>query len=422
MSKTLQIQLSDAAIKKYAADYGVLELKDPRHPLRFRYRKDRSRGSWHVVRFDKGAKWKKAGNWPDVSARVMLDTLPLVQARLLVDPGAAATVDGWQRVGQVLEWYAERLTTDKNLSPERKGSSRSLIKCHLLPALGELSLSELNTDTLDKHLIWPMQADHALSYVRSALGVLKVVFGFALVLKKITVDPMAGVSFSQFSKAKIKPKGARLRHVAVVDLLADWADLLMVDPVPVVLAALMLAHGTRITETRLAKWKNVHLTAGEWFLPATDTKSKRDHLVPLTPQAVAFLNRYKDIQKARGYQGAYLFPAASRSGRPLSRSQSFEAFKRLGAGEWTSHDLRKLARACWAKFRIDSLVVKLLLNHALTDLEATYFQDRGDDIKRDALERWHGWLDVQGFDALQDKTAARRTQKPKTVDPAGWLV
>lgn len=421
MAQTLQVQISDAVIKRYAGDPSIGELKDSRHPLRFRYRNDRSKGSWHLVRFAKGAKWDKAGNWPDVSSRVMLDALPLVQARLLADPSAPVVVDGWQRVGQVLEWFGERLATDNNLSKDRKGSSRSLIKCHLLPALGELPLSELGTDTLDKLLIWPMQADYKLSYVRSALGVLKVAFGFALVLKKITTDPMAGVSFSNFSKTKIKPKGARLRHVAVVDLLADWADLFATDAAAIALAVLMLTHGTRITETRLAKWKNIHLSAGEWFLPAADTKSKRDHVLPLTPHAVAFLERYKEQQKARGYDGAYLFPAPSRSGRPLSRSQAFKVFSRLGAGEWSSHDLRKLARTCWAKFRVDSLVVKLLLNHSLTDLEATYFQDRGEDIKRDALERWHEWLNAQGFDALQDKTGARRAIKPTAVDPAGWL-
>lgn len=421
MAKTLQVQLSDAAIKKHAADPSIGELKDPRHPLRFRYRNDRSKGSWYLVRFAQGAKWEKAGNWPDVPARVMIDALPLVQARLLADPSAPVVVGGWQRVGQVLEWFADRLVTDNNMSKDRKGSSRSLIKCHLLPALGDLPLSELGTDTLDQLLIWPMQSDHKLSYVRSALGVLKVAFGFALVLKKIPLDPMAGVSFSNFSKAKIKPKDARLRHVAVVDLLAAWSELFATDPAAVALAVLMLAHGTRITETRLAKWKNIHLSAGEWFIPGVNTKSKRDHILPLTPHAVAFLERYRENQKARGYEGAYLFPAPSRSGQPLSRSQAFKVFDRLGAGEWTSHDLRKLARTCWAKFRVDSLVVKLLLNHSLTDLEATYFQDRGEDIKRDALERWHEWLSAQGFDALQDKTGARQATKPKALDPAGWL-
>ena len=419
--KTLTVKLSDAVIKQHAIDPTITELKDPRHPLRFRYRHDRSKGSWHLVRFDKGAKWKKAANWPDVPARVMLDSLPVVQARLLADPTAAATVDGWERVGQVLEWYAARLNTDNSLSKSRRGSSLSAIRCQLLPALGDLPLCKLNADTLDRHLVWHMQAEYSLSYVKSVLDVLKVVFGAALTLKKITVNPLLGVSFSHFTKAKIKPKGARLRHVAVVDLLAEWGEAFNAEPVAVTLLVLMLTHATRITETRLAMWKNIHLDAGEWFIPADDTKSKRDHLLPLTTQAVTFLERYRAQQRAEGYDGAYLFPATSRAGRPMSRSQAFAIFAQLGAGEWTSHDLRKLAPSIWANLGVDSLVGKLLLNHALTELERTYFQAMGEMVKRNALERWHGWLDAQGFDALQDKTGARRASKPVALDPSGWL-
>jgi hypothetical protein len=105
----------------------------------------------------------------------------------------------------------------------------------------------------------------------------------------------------------------------------------------------------------------------------------------------------------------------------MSRSQAFAIFARLGAGEWTSHDLRKLAPSIWANLGVDSLVGKLLLNHTLTELERTYFQAMGEAVKRNALERWHGWLDAQGFDALQDKTGARRASKPVALDPSGWL-
>ena len=419
---TLNVSLSDSVIKRYADDPTVDELNDPRHPLRFRYRNDRTKGSWHIVRHDKGDIWRKAANWPDVPARLMIDSVPGVLARWLADPKAPATVDGWERVGQVLAWYVERLKADRALSSERRASSMSLINRQLVPALGDLHLNKLNPDTLDRHLIWHMQEEYSLGYVKSALDVLKVVFNRAWTLKKITVNPMAGVTFGNFTKAKIRPKGARLRHVAVVDLLAVWAETFVTDPAGVALMVLMLTHATRITETRLAKWKNIHLDAGEWFVPGADTKSKRDHLLPLTPQAVAFLERYRDNQKARGYAGAYLFPSTAHPGRPMSRSQAFAVFTRYGAGEWTSHDLRKLAPSIWANLGVDPLVGKLLLNHATTDLERTYFQAMGEQVKRNALERWHGWLDAQGFDALQDKTGARRAVKPAAVDPAGWLV
>lgn len=418
---TLQVQITDAAIKRYAEDLTISELKDPRHPLRFRYRNDRTKGSWHLIRFDKGGKWRKAANWPEVPARRMLDSVPAVMTRLMTDPAAVATVDGWETVGQVLRWYVERLKADRGLSKDRRSSSMSVINRQLLPALDDLPLCKLNRDTLDRHLVWHMQEEYSLGYVKSALDVLKVVFGRALVLKKITVNPLAGVTFGNFTKAKIRPKGARLRHVAVVELLAAWTDAFSTDPAAVALMVLMLAHATRITETRLAKWKNVHLQEGEWFIPGADTKSKRDHLLPLTPAAVAFLERYRNNQKARGYDGAYLFPSTAHLGRSMSRSQAFAVFTRYGAGEWSSHDLRKLAPSIWANLGVDPLVGKLLLNHSTTDLERTYFQAMGEQVKRNALDRWHAWLDVQGFDALQDKTGARRAVKPAAVDPAGWL-
>lgn len=422
MGKTVQVQLSDAAIKKHAPDLAVGELKDPRHPLRFRYRHDRARGSWFVIRYDKGARWKKAGNWPDVSARTMLDQLPAVQARLLADPAAAATVDAWGTVAQVLEWYADRVKADRNLSDDRRSTVLSAIRRHLLPRVGGLPLSGLNKSALDDLLYMPMQGEFSLAHVKGVFGVLKVAFRRARRLEKIAADPLAGITFGDFNRTKIKPKGARLRHVAVAELLAVWADQFQRAALDVAFAVLMLAHGTRITETRLAKWQNVNLIAGEWFIPARDTKGKRDHVLPLTPQAVAFLIRYRDWQKARGYAGAYLFPSANRSGKPLARGKAFEIFTRLGAGEWTSHDLRKLARTRWAEIGIDSLVGKLLLNHALGDLDSTYVQTHGEALKRDALGRWHAWLDAQGFAALHDKTAARRAGEPTEAEAADWLV
>lgn len=421
MAKTQQVQLSDAAIKKHAADLGVAELKDPRYRLRFRYRKDRTRGSWHVVLFDKGPHWKKAGNWPDISARAMVDSLPKVMARLMVDPAVPATVDGWETVGQLLEWYAGRIDGDRGMTAVRRSTVQSAIRCQLLPRLGVLHLDALNKSALDARLIWPMKEKCSPSHIKGVLGILQTAFRRALRLEKITVNPIRGVTFGTFTKEKIRPKGARLRHVDVVDLLDGWADQFDSSPVDVAFAVMMLTHGARISETRFATWQHVNLNAGEWFIPAAHTKPKRDHCIPLTAQAVAFLIRYQDSQKARGYDGAYLFPSTMRPGRPMSRSQSFEIFRRLGAGAWTSHDLRKLARTTWGELDVDGLVAKLLLNHALTDLEGTYFQSRGEVLKRAALNKWHAWLDAQGFLALHSKTGARRAAKPVALNPAGWL-
>lgn len=423
MPITLQVQLSDAAIKKHAADLDVAELKDPRHPLRFRYRRDRSRGSWHVVIYDNGAHWKKASNWPDVSARLMLESLPKVLQRLMEERKAGATVDGWQLVGQVLEWYAARVEADRVLSPERRSTIGSAIRLHLRPALGLVRLAELNKATLDDVLYMPLQsAEYSAPHIKAVLSILKRAFRLALRQGRITVDPLASVTYGDFSRAKINPKGARLRHAAVAELLATWAASFDQAAADITFAALMLCHGTRISETRKAKWKSVDLAAGEWVIQAADNKSKREHILPLTVQVVALLTRYREWQRARGYVGAYLFPAPTHSGKPISRSQSFDIFTRLGAGEWTSHDLRKLAATLWMEQGTDSDIVTMLLNHARTKIKSTYMQTHAPALKRAALVRWHDWLDGQGFLLLHDSTAARRAGQPSEAEAADWLV
>lgn len=419
MAKTLQVALSDAAIKKHAADPEVRELNDPRHPLRFRYRlKDRSQGSWYVVR---RGQWKKAGNWPEINARTMLDNLPLVLSRLQVDPAAVATVGAWSNVGQLLTWYAERVKVGRALSKPRQSTVLSAIRRQLVPRLGDLPLADLNKTSVDERLYLPLQAEASLAHVRGVFAILKLACKRAVALDRLPTDPLAGVSFGQFNKTNIRPKGARLRHTAVPALLAGWAEAYQSTPRPVTLAVLMLTHGTRISETRLARWQDVDLVTGEWFIPARVTKGGRDHVLPLTAQALAFLQRYSFRQLMRGYTGAFLFPSTTRPGQPMSRAEAFAAFADLGQGEWTSHDLRKLARTTWAELGVDSTIGRLLLNQALPTLELTYVQTTAMSRKRDALERWHAWLDERGFAALHSATPARLAAAPEPVQPATAL-
>lgn len=116
----------------------------------------------------------------------------------------------------------------------------------------------------------------------------------------------------------------------------------------------------------------------------------------------AFLTRYRASQAARGYDGAYLFPGIH--GQPLGKTPAQFAFAVLAGEEWTSHDLRKTARTAWADLGVDYLIGELLLNHALKALDVTYIHTTAEAQKRQALERWHAWLDERGFAALHSPT------------------
>ncbi|WP_443690402.1 tyrosine-type recombinase/integrase [Pseudomonas sp.] len=401
--KTLTIIMSDAEIRRHAERLHVRALRDARHPaLHFRYSTvDRAKGSWHVV---VRGKWGKAGNYPGINAKLMQTTLPAILARRSADPAAASTTTSWATVGDVLTWYTDRMSRDRGLSTKRKASAQSALRCHLVPTLQQLELASLDRATLDRLLMWPMQEKYELSFVRSVYGVLAAAFRQASRLALLGVNPMADLKYSDFVRTRIKPKPARLRGDDLPALLLDLRERIERAPLESMLALMMLCHGTRLGETRLARWKSVNLTTGQWFIPAPDTKTKAEHTLPLTSQACALIKRYRAMQQATGYQGPFLFPG--RSDVAISATKASALFAGLAKGEWSSHDLRKVARTAWADLGVDYMVGEMLLNHAMKDLDATYIHTTAEGLKRQALEAWHTHLDQHGFEPLHSATYA----------------
>lgn len=411
MSATHYVKLTETEIKRQADSPAVQQLRDHRYPallLRFRP-KNRARASWLLVWHAAGkSASKKLGNWPDLSASQAIELLPAALAKVTANPDALVAVEDWSTAGDLLLWYLDRAQRDRGLSDKRKAGIRSLVACQLLPRLSSLRLPAVTRDALDDRLIWPMQEVRSLAYTRSALALLKRAFKQAAKLKRLTFNPLADVVFTDFTDTKIRPKPCSIRPQQLPSILGRLADLWKGEPGAVVLALLMLCHGTRITETRLARWANFDLVeGGEWYVPPKDTKTKAEHTLPLTRQVVQLLNAYRAWQVSRGYSGAYLFPRGD--GKPLSEKQAQERFVMIAAGEeWTSHDLRKIARSLWADLGVDYLIGELLLNHALDDLDATYIHTHAKTLKRDALERWHNYLDAQGLSFFATRTEPER--------------
>ncbi|SFB46337.1 tyrosine-type recombinase/integrase [Azotobacter beijerinckii] len=422
-SKTLHIKFSEAEIRRHAEQPHIRQLRDPRYPpLLLRFATGRARASWLIVRHAQGRSTStKLGNWPDLPARAAIELLPQKLAELTGDPSAVVRVLGWETVADLLRWYDERAARDRLLSSKRRGTVRSLVACQLLPRVGSLRLLSVDRDALDERLVWPMQEARSLAYTRQAFGLLKVAFKQAARLKKLTINPLSDVVFTDFIQTKIRPKPARLRPQQLPELLEHLAERWETRPADAMLALMMLCHGTRIGETRLAKWSHIAVEE-EWFIPADDTKTGAEHRLPITRHVTALLDAYRNRQLALGYDGIYLFPRGD--GRPWTDRQASAVFDRLGAGEWTSHDLRKIARSMWADLGVDYLIGELLLNHALDDLDAAYIHTHAMTLKRSALERWHLWLAARGFPFFAAGTGPGRAEQQapvKASSHAGWL-
>ncbi|MBU8974784.1 tyrosine-type recombinase/integrase [Lysobacter sp. MMG2] len=132
---------------------------------------------------------------------------------------------------------------------------------------------------------------------------------------------------------------------------------------PVTLAALKLSAYLfqRPGELRAMRWQELDIDAAAWRLPATRMKMRREHLVPLPPQAVVILRELHSITGG----GPYVFPSLRGQSRPMSENTLNAALRALGfdGDRHVVHGFRSTASSLLHELGWDSAVIELQLAH-----------------------------------------------------------
>lgn len=170
-----------------------------------------------------------------------------------------------------------------------------------------------------------------------------------------------------------------------------------------VLACRLLAlTWVRTAELRLMQWDEVE---GEvWRLPAGRMKRRREHLVPLSRQALAILQQ----MRARAGGSAYVFPAEHRPDRPISENAILYLIARMGyGGRMTGHGWRSVA-STWANERgFSPDAIERQLAHAPDDrVRAAYNRASYWPERVTMLQAWADWL------LPEDRPEEDRSPKP----------
>jgi integrase len=112
---------------------------------------------------------------------------------------------------------------------------------------------------------------------------------------------------------------------------------------PTTQAALKLAPllFVRPGELRMAEWSEFDLKDRVWRIPAAKMKMRRDHIVPLSKQALQLISAVQS--DALGSK--YVFPSVRSAKRPMSENTLNAALRRLGysSTEMTAHGFRSMA-------------------------------------------------------------------------------
>lgn len=147
----------------------------------------------------------------------------------------------------------------------------------------------------------------------------------------------------------------------------------------------------RSGEARSAKWSHVDLEAGTWTRPGSLMKSGDEHVVTLSPSAMAILRQAEKLRNTLA--DCLVFPGAG--DRPLADMTLLKIVKAHGGG-FSVHGFRSSFRT-WAAEKMPTTpeaVAEAALAHSIPDaVVRAYQRSKFLDMRRTLLDAWGDFVD-----------------------------
>ena len=271
--------------------------------------------------------------------------------------------------------------------PKTQEEHKRIIKNELIPAFGNLELDEITPDRiislLDKKAIKQSRPTMA-NRIR---GRLHTIFEFAVDRRVLKSNPVTGIKQRKEGETK------RSRFYSEDELRKLWDAFNKVDEPARSVVKMLLLTGQRSTETKHMRWQDIRVDV--WIIPASLSKSNREHEVPLSSQAMKVIEQIRPLTS----RSEYVFASNIKEDAPVQwmKRATKKIREQSGVSDFRLHDLRRTAATYMAGLSVDRTVLGKILNHKglSGDGQVTAIYDRYEyfDEKREALQRWADHLD-----------------------------
>ncbi|MEN4538253.1 integrase domain-containing protein [Pantoea agglomerans] len=251
-------------------------------------------------------------------------------------------------------WFSLKQAT---VTPDyAKDIWRSLEK-DVFAAIGEIPVQEIKARKLVEALE-PIKARGALETVRRLVQRINEIMIYAVNTGLIDANPASGIGMA-FEKPK-KQNMPTLRPEELPDLMRS----LVMSNLSVSTCCLIewqLLTLVRPSEASGTRWEEINIDAKLWTIPAERMKAKREHIIPLSPQALNILEMMSPISSHRNH----VFPSRNNPKQPMNSQTANAALKRIGyGGKLVAHGLRSIASTILNEENFNSDVIEAALAHS----------------------------------------------------------
>lgn len=258
---------------------------------------------------------------------------------------------------------------------------RSLEK-DVFPAIGEIPVQVLKARTIVEALE-PIKARGALETIRRLVQRINEIMIYAVNTGLIDANPASGVGMA-FEKPK-KQNMPTLRPEELPKLMRS----LVMSNLSVATRCLIewqLLTLVRPSEASGAQWAEVDLDAKLWIIPAERMKARREHIVPLSPQALEILDVMKPISAHR----ENIFPSRNDPKQPMNSQTANAALKRIGyGGKLVAHGLRSIASTAMNEAGFNADVIEAALAHSdKNEIRRAYNRSNYLEHRKELMSWW----------------------------------
>jgi len=235
----------------------------------------------------------------------------------------------------------------------------------------------------------------AYTVSRRILALCSNIFRYGVATIRCKRDVAADLKGSLIVKATVSRAAIPADRLPELFQKVDDGDANLHTKLAIKLLALTFVRTKELTG---ATWDEIDWDNGIWTIPASRTKKQRDHMVPLSAEALAILKALYALRET----APYIVPGR-KPGKGLSCNTMLFALARVGyAGEMTGHGFRAIASTALhgsGKFRSEA--IEMQLAHVDGNrTRAAYNRAAYLDERHDLMAWWGAFLADHGLTLL----------------------
>jgi integrase len=263
----------------------------------------------------------------------------------------------------------------------------------IFPQIGSRPVADIDAPEL-LEVLRKVEKRGAIETARRLRQICGQVFRYAIAIGIAKFDPSAALRGALSSPGK--PRGHKAMPLSEVPTFLRLLEAYDGDVRTRLALRLMVLTFARTTELRSAQWSEIEDMDGInplWRIPADRTKMKRQHIVPLAPQAVTLLNELRLLPGSQASQ--FLFPSPSAEGC-ISNNTMLYALYRMGYhGRATVHGFRAMASTALNEKGFRGDVIEHQLAHQEKNaIRAAYNRAEYLSDRRAMMKYWADLLDT----------------------------